>query len=170
MSVQLILIIAILILLLPVAVAAKSFAPWVPTRKKDVQRVINLAGITPGEIWFELGCGDGRTTIAAAKAGARATGIELAWPILFLGKLRALGSPARIKFGSLFRTDLRAADVVYFFGMPESITKKLKTKLETDLKSGTRVISYAFPVDGWKPVRVDKPTEDDIEIYLYRSV
>lgn len=165
---ELIIIIIIFIGFSTLAIAGKSFAPWVPTKKKDVGRVIKLAKIKPGEFWFELGCGDGRMSKAAAQAGAKATGIELALPLYLAALIRTRRTGTTIKFGSLFKTDLTKADVVYFFGMPDKIASKLKIKLEAELMPGTRVISYAFPVEGWEPLVVDKPTEDDIEIYLYR--
>jgi len=164
---ELIIIVIVLIGFSTLAIAGKSFAPWVPTKKKDIERVMRLAELRPGEIWFELGCGDGRMTVAAAQAGSKATGIELALPLYLAAKIRALKSSAKIRYGNLFKLDISNADVVYFFGMPDPITKKLKTKLEAELKPGTRVISYAFPVEGWEPLIVDKPTENDIDIYLY---
>jgi SAM-dependent methyltransferase len=154
--------------LLSLAWSGKSFAPWVPTKKKDVKRIMTLAGLAPGEVWIELGCGDGRTTLAAAKTGARASGIEMAVPMYLIAKLRALQTTANIYFGNLYNFDLTKADVIYFFGMPDAITRKLKIKLEAELKPGTRVISYAFPIKGWGPTKTDKPTKNDIDIYLYQ--
>jgi hypothetical protein len=67
----------------------------------------------------------------------------------------------------LFKTDLSKADIVYLFLMPETI-KKLRPKLEQELKPGARVVSYVFPFKDWKPEKVLERTEKDLPVYLYR--
>ncbi|MEK7173121.1 MAG: class I SAM-dependent methyltransferase [Patescibacteria group bacterium] len=165
------LLLLILIPLISYAYASFSFAPWVPCWRKDLKRIFKLANLRAGEIFYDLGCGSGQVVLSAARQfKARAVGIELALPLYLIcqGK-RLLGQPANVQFKwkNLFSENLSNADAVYFFGMPYSIAAKLKLKLERELKPGARVISYVFPIPGWQPVMIDKPTPKDAAIYLY---
>lgn len=166
----LILMLIIFVFLLSFALAGLSFAPWVPAWNKDLPRIFRLANLQPREIFYDLGCGNGRVVFYAAKNfQAKAIGLEIAWPLYVICKIRQLFSANRkavIKFKSLFTEDLSQADVVYFFGMPAAIAK-LKPKLEKELKPGCRVISYTFPILGWLEQVKDKPQSTDIAIYLY---
>ena len=158
--------------LLSLAIAGKSFAPWVPTWKKDLPRIFKLAALKPGEIFYELGCGSGKVTFYAYKNfKIKAIGIELAIPLYFYCRLKRLlvKNNNQLVFlnKNLFKVDLSKADAVYFFGMPNSIKNKLKQKLTKELKPGARVISYVFPIPGWQPKIIDKPNKKDIAIYLY---
>jgi SAM-dependent methyltransferase len=140
---------------------------WVPTWQKDIKRFLVLAEIKPGQVVYDLGCGDGRLVIAAAHAGAKAIGLEVSiLPFVggFLRKLLAR-SKAKIQFRDFWMVDLGSADVVYFFLIPR-IYKQLKQKLEKELKPGARVIAYVWPIEGWQPVQVDKP-EGRPAMYLY---
>jgi len=161
-----------LLLLLSMAFASSSFAPWVPIWKKDLPRVFKLADLKPGEIFYDLGCGDGKTVFYANKHyKANAIGLEIAIPMYFLCKFKhALKRNKNVlfKYKNLFLENLEQADVVYFFGMPKKLNKKLKHKLEKELRPGTRVISYVFPIQGWDHVKECKPKQGDISIYLYK--
>ena len=171
MSISWIVLVVLLFVLVPLAVAGISFAPWVPTWQVDVDRALRLAQVKPGEGFYDLGCGDGKAVFAAAKLGAKATGIEIAWPLYVFCQIKKLlcSSSARFRLGNLFHLDVSAADVIYIFGMPRTIQQKLRDKLERELKPGTRVVSYAFPIHGWEAVSKDKPTPKQMSIYLYRS-
>ncbi len=163
-----------LIILASVAWASFSLAPWVPTRKRDLPRIASLTRLEPGEIFYDLGCGDGRVAAyIAANSEARAVGVELAIPFYLISKLRQYLSGNRrleFKYRNLFAADLTAADAVYMFSAsPERLTGKLERKLSRELKSGSRIISYAFPIQGWTPVQVDKPTDKEIAIYVYEK-
>lgn len=161
----------IFLLLVPLAIAGVSFAPWVPTWQVDVDRALRLAQLKPGEVFYDLGCGDGKAVFAAAKLGAKATGIEIAWPLYlfcFFKKIVSRIPTAHFKLGNLFNLNVADADVVYIFGMPRTIQQKLRAKLERELKPGARVISYAFPIHGWEAVTKDKPTPKQLSIYLYK--
>jgi cyclopropane fatty-acyl-phospholipid synthase-like methyltransferase len=151
--------------------AGKSLAPWVPCRKKDIKRVLSIAELKPGEVFYELGCGDGRVVVAANKNyQVRAIGVELAVLLYIAAKIRQCfnwNKNLEIRYGSLFKEDLASADVVYVFGMPQTLKAKFKEKLEKELKPGARVVSYVFPIEGWKPIKIDKPTEKDLNVYLY---
>jgi len=148
-----------------------SFAPWVPTRNRDFERIFKLAKLKPGETFYDLGCGDGKLVCYAAKHyQAKAYGAELALPLFLLCLIKKIFSGSKnlcFEFKNLFKVDLQNANVIYFFGLPETINNKLKEKLEREARPGTRIISYAFKINDWLPQLVDQPTENDIPIYLY---
>ena len=166
-----ILLLFLLVVLFTFAWAGKSLAPWVPCRGRDVQRVVELVNLKPGEIFYELGCGDGRIVTAVNKRyHGKAIGLELAVMMYVAAKIRQFfnwDKNLQIKYKNLFKEDLSGADVVYVFGMPFSLKERLRGKLEKELKPGARVISYVFPIAGWEPVKIDKPTERDLSVYLY---
>jgi len=160
------------IILLSVVFANMSLAPWVPTRSRDLKRIFQLSQLKPDEIFYDLGCGNGKTVIYASKNyKAKAIGLEIALPLFFVCKLRQIFHKDKnliFKFKNLFSEDLSPADVIYFFAMPDKISGRLKDKLANEAKSGVRIISYVFPIKNWAPAVVDKPSEKDLPIYLYK--
>ena len=164
--------IAIWLILLTLAITALSLAPWVPTRKKDLKRIKRIANMKKGEIFYDLGCGDGRVTAYMCKeSGVHSIGIELAVPFYFICKIREFFNTdgnLNFKLKSLFQEDLSQADAVYLFAAnSKKLTGKIIKKLEKELKPGAKVISYAFKVKSWKPTIIDKPKSNDVTIYLY---
>jgi len=154
------------------ALAAFSFAPWAPTRKKDVSRVLKLANIRSGQTFYDLGCGTGTVVLEAARNyNLTVIGVELSFPIYFICKIRSFFGKFKgnltLKRKNMFKEDLGKADIVYVFGMPNSLEKKLLPKLEAELKPGAKVISYVFEIKGWKPFIVDWPSSKN-PIYLYK--
>jgi SAM-dependent methyltransferase len=164
-------ILLLFISLISVAVASFSLIVWVPTRKRDLPRLLALASLQQDESFIDLGCGTGTVShFIASKTKAAVTGIELALPFYFWCKLRQAAS--RLKnlhylWGSLFALDLGTFDVIYVFGIPDKLKDKLKPKLERELKPGARVISYAFAIEGWTPSRISKPDPGNVSIYVY---
>lgn len=152
-----------------VAWGAWSFAPWVPTREVDIERMLALAGDVRGKTFVELGSGDGRATLAAARHGAMATGYEIAAPLFLIAWLRGklAGSSARFVMKDFFQVDLRDVDILFFYGTPRPIAEKLRTKLEKELRPGTQVYSYMFEIEGWKPERTDTLTRGTYPLYRY---
>jgi hypothetical protein len=73
-----------------------------------------------------------------------------------------------IKNANLFSTDLSKADVVYIYGLPKIINSRLREKLEKELKPESLVISYAFQIEAWKPIKTNRPTPRDLPIFVYR--
>ncbi len=154
------------ILLCSFAYAAWSAAPWVPTKKHDVERVRALLDLKPGEVVYELGCGDGRMCAALAHEGVRAVGLELSVLQWFAAKLRTWKNrDVEIRLANLYHYDLSKADAVYMFLMPEAY-EKLRLKFERELKKGARVVSYVWPIPGWEPARIDRK-EGAPNLYLY---
>lgn len=142
-------------------------APWVPTHTTDVQRLLALARLTPGQKFYDLGCGDGRILIAAAKHGAQVEGFEISLLPYLLAKWRVLRSkiPAKVHFKDFWFSNLGDADSVYIFLTPPAYPR-LKIKLEQELRPGTKVLCYVWPIKDWQPVAVDTITGQS-KLYLY---
>ena len=159
----------LLLILSTIAIAGVSFAPWVPTRKADFARIFQLANLRAGETFYDLGSGNGQLVIYAVKNfQAKAIGLEIALPLYLICKWRQIFNPGAIfKYKNLFTEDLSRADVIYFFGTPKTIEEKLKIKLAQEIKPGARIISYVFPIQGWLPIKIDKPNSNVAPIYLY---
>lgn len=149
-----------LIILLPMAFAAGSLAPWVPTRAADLSRINSLAALRAGQRVYELGAGNGRVSLYLARRypGNTFVAVERAWPLALLSWFRSkIGGDKNVsvKWADLFKSPLHEADIVYVFGMPEPLKLRLKLKLEQELRPGARLISYAFPLDGLKAQVID---------------
>lgn len=159
-----------LILAVSAGYGAFRAAPWAPTRKGDEERFLRLAAIKPGQKFYDLGCGDGRMLIAAAKAGAVATGYEVSLLMYFITWLKIFFSPYRknckVLCRDFWRADLSQADIIYFFLMP-NVYSKLKAKFKRELKPGTKIISYIWPIDGLTMLAEDKP-KDRNQMYLHQ--
>ena len=159
----------VLIILGSLGYGALSAAPWVPTRKKDIDRLIRLAGTHPGEVVYELGCGDARVLSCFVKTtGTKGIGIEVSLLQYAFAKMRSwwIGPNLRIYWKNLFSVSLSEADVVYLFLMPEAYAK-LRPKFEQELKPGARVITYVWPIPGWESEQVDAQ-EGRATIFLYK--
>jgi len=123
-------ILAIILLLTftTIAMAAASFAPWVPAKGRDLERIFKLADLKAGETFYDLGCGDGRVISYAAKnyKDAKIIGLEISLPFYLICKLRQIfNKNITLKYKNLFVEDLSEADVIYFFGTPKTINDKL---------------------------------------------
>jgi hypothetical protein len=149
-----------------------SFAPWVPVLKKDYKRIFDLANLKPGEIFYDLGCGDGRIVgYASSHFSGVAIGVELQFPLFVVCKIRQLllrNKNLFFKNKNLFDEDLSKADVVYVFGIPRTLAHKVKEKFQKELKPGARVISYLFSIEGFVPESVSRPLKSDNSIYVYQ--
>jgi predicted RNA methylase len=137
-----------------------------------------LAELRAGEIFFDLGAGDGRTVVMAAKEyGARAVGVELREDLAkkALSTIYEQGLQDRITIvnGDMFNVDLTSADVIFLY-LTTSANEKVKPKLENELRQGTRIISHDYEIVGWKPVKVVNFCENQTlgfpshTIYLYK--
>ena len=126
---------------------------WVPTPQALVDKMLDLAKVTPKDNVIDLGSGDGRTVITAAKRGAHALGIEYNPDMVELSKRNAAkeGVSDRASFvkADLFESDFSQAQVISMF-LLSSINLKLRPKI-LDLKPGTRIVSNTFDMGDWKP-------------------
>jgi SAM-dependent methyltransferase len=126
---------------------------WVPTPEVLIERMLDMAKLTPQDIHYDLGSGDGRTAIAAAKRGAQAFGVEFNPEMVALSQRSAIrqGVADRVKFinGDIFQTDFSHATVVTLYLLP-SLNLKLRPTI-LRMKPGTRIVSHAFSMDDWQP-------------------
>ena len=154
-------------------------APFVPSPKSVVEYMLKLADLKAGEVLFDMGSGDGRTVIMAAKTfGARGVGIELredlAKKALATIQENGIEDKVTIMNSSMFDVNLSSADVVYLY-LTTSANEKIRPKLESDLKKGARVVSHDYEIIGWQPERVENFCENpqlgypSHTIYLYRK-
>jgi len=141
--------------------------------------MLQLAELKPGEVLFDLGAGDGRSVIMAAKAfSARAVGVELredlAKKALSTINENDLADRVTIVNGDIFAVNLASADVVFLY-LTTSANEKIRPKLENELKPGVRVVSHDYEMIGWKPEKVENFCENpqlgypSHTLYLYKK-
>jgi len=151
------------------AYAAYVGAPPLLTPKKAVRKMLELAQVGPGDTVYDLGCGDGRVVIMADKEfRAEAVGFELSPFLYVVGQIKRLFSKAsrtKILFRDFYSQDLTKADAIICFLTPRTMPR-LQKKLEKNVKSGTKLVSYAFEAKGWKPEKIEK-LKGLAPIYLY---
>ena len=153
---------AALLFLLPAAAQQKPYEPqvgqagkdviWVPTPDEVVDRMLRMAQVTPNDLVYDLGAGNGKIAIAAAKLGARAVGIEYNPDLAkhAQGNVVAAGvtAKARVVQGDIFATDFSQATVVTMYLLP-NLNMKLRPTLLA-MKPGTRVVSHSFTMEDWE--------------------
>src|SRR5437899_10289720 len=128
--------------------------PYVPTTGPAVEAMLKLAGVRKTDVVYDLGCGDGRIVIAAAKnIGARAVGIDIN-PVRISeakenAKKAGVEKLVRFEENDLFQADIHEASVVTLFLLPD-VNLRLRPKLIQDLKPGTRIVSNTFDMGDWK--------------------
>jgi SAM-dependent methyltransferase len=132
---------------------------WSPTPGRVVQSMLEVAGLQPGETLYDLGAGDGRVIVAAARAGANAVGVEIdplryhviRCRLLWLG----LSGRARVVRADFFAVDLSGADVVCAY-LSQGAVNRLASKLARELTPGARVVSYRRRLPEWPLLRQDE--------------
>jgi len=129
--------------------------PYVPTPQPVVDAMLKVAAVTKGDLLYDLGCGDGRIVVTAAKTyGARGTGFDLNPERIKEANenARQAGVEKLVKFveKNLFETDVSEASVVTLYLLPD-VNLRLRPKLLRELKVGSRIVSHAFDMGDWKP-------------------
>ena len=163
----------IAIIFLPLAIAGLSLAPWLPMRKRDLQRIDKIAQLKNNQIFYELGSGDGRVCFFIAKnnPNSQIIGIEVAWPLFLYSKLKLKFSNIKnlqLIHADAFKTDIGDADVVYFYGLTKTFNQKLLPKFKSELRKGCKVISYVFSADNWEVKKgTDRSSVKDHPINYY---
>ena len=131
---------------------------WVPTPPELVEKMLDMARVTPKDYVIDLGSGDGRNVIAAARRGARALGVEYNPDMVALSRRNAAreGVAEKAKFvqGDMFEADISRATVLALFLLPDNM-RKLKPKFLA-LKPGARIVTNGYEIDGWEPEEVGK--------------
>ena len=128
-------------------------APYVPSPQHVVWRLLDLADVGEDDVVYDLGSGDGRIVLAAAKKyGARGFGVEIDSGLVVKSRIKArnMGVADRVEFrqGDLFETDLSDATVVVLYLWPD-MNNRLRPRLQKELDPGDRVVSHSFDIDGW---------------------
>lgn len=140
------------VIILPNIFAFVKWAPFVPTPMPAVRKMVEAAGLKPGDIVYDIGCGDGRIVHLAVKEyGATGIGIELSPLVYLLARARRFlwSSKAGIEFGNFKWKDFSDADAVFCY-LSDGSMAELENKLKAELKKGARVVSYIYPFPAWK--------------------
>jgi tRNA G37 N-methylase Trm5 len=148
--------------------------PYVPTPQDVVEKMLDLAKVKPDDVVYDLGSGDGRIVITAArKYGAQAVGIEINPDLYRQSRDRInqlnLNPLARVMCEDMFEVSIHPATVVTMY-LLTSENEKLRPKLDRELRSGTRIVCHDFHVPGWEPVQeIDVLSKNDVQhkLYLY---
>jgi SAM-dependent methyltransferase len=140
---------------------------WLPTPDSLVERMLTMAQVGPRDVVYDLGSGDGRLVIAAARRGARATGVEFNPELVAFSERRAreegVSGKARFVRGDIFETDFSEATVVTLYLLP-SLNMRLRPTILA-MRPGTRVVSHAFRMEEWEPDEWSKA--EDRTAYLW---
>ena len=152
-------------------VETKLDVPYVPTKEPIVERMLRMAKVKQGDVLYDLGCGDGRIVITAAKQfGIRGVGIDIDPQRIAEAEenARKAGVADRVKFikGDLFEANIEPATVVTLYLLPE-VNMRLRPKLLSDLKPGSRVVSHNYDMGDWKPEQTAKITVEGTEHTVY---
>jgi SAM-dependent methyltransferase len=156
--------------------------PYVPTPQLVVERMLDLAKVGPDDVVYDLGSGDGRLVIEAARRhGAQGTGVERDGELVERSRAAALEARVadRVRFirGDIFETDLRQASVVTLYLLP-AMMLRLSPKLRAELPAGARVVSHDFPLEDWPQERMVQFDSEEKEqnlgtgatqLFLYRA-
>lgn len=165
--IPLFLVIILLLILSMVWPPDSPWAPWWRTSDEKIRKALELAKVTKKDVVYDLGCGDGRVLIIAAREfGAKGVGIEID-PLRFfiakiLVKINKVGDKVKIIRGNFFEQDLSEASVVFFYLVPKAL-ERLKPKFLKELRPGTRVVTIKYEINLLK-VREDRKNK----IFLYK--
>ena len=145
---------------------------WVPTPPALVEKMLDMAGVTAQDFVMDLGSGDGRNIIAAARRGARGLGVEWDADLVRLSQQTAsaggVGHLARFVRGDMYEADISQATVLALFLLPENLAR-LRPKFE-QLRPGTRIVTNGYAIPGWTAREVHSAEADCgswCEAYLY---
>ena len=157
-------------------IASQKLIPFLPTPVNVVERMLEISDPKPGELLIDLGSGDGRIPlIAAKKYDCMAVGIEINPKLVEISRRKVfreqrLAKKVQIVHGNLFTADLSNAGIITMYLTPTAISL-LKPKLERELKDGTRVVCHDYPIPGWRPILTEEIKSHGAhvhKIYLYK--
>jgi SAM-dependent methyltransferase len=145
-------------------IGAQSLAPFVPTPQDVVERMLKLAGVTKRDVVYDLGCGDGRIVITAAqKFGARGVGVDIDPQRVQQSEENAKKAGVEklvtFKLQDALKTDVSKATVVTLYLLSSS-NLALRPLLTAQLRPGARIVSHAFDMGDWEPLKIDRFTDE----------
>ena len=140
-------------------IASLTGAPFVPTKNAPADAMIRLAGIKKGDTIYDLGSGNGKLLLMAAKKGARTVGFEINPILVLFSNVRG----AHTRWKNFWHADIHDANVIFIYLLPWKMDR-LADKLKQELKPGTTIVSNSFIFPGWKILRQDKQNH----IYVFR--
>jgi len=166
--------ICIWIILILSVVSFFSLAPRVPTKKSDFKRINHLSKLKSGDKFLEIWCGTANVSIYMAKKNPKSqiTWVEFSFLFYSISKIKVYISGLKniqIKYGNALKINIEPYDVIYVFGLPETISEKLAPKLKKELKTSARFLSYCFKMDTKDFTETkDKPDDTTYAIYTYK--
>ena len=166
------------VILISQIISGRCGAPYVPIRRELIKRLLAWGGLSPGDIIYDLGCGDARVLISAVKdfGAKRGIGYEISpWPYLKAGlmlRLAGLADKIQIFRQDFFETNLRDANLVYTYIFPK-LLDRLAFKMTEELRPGTKILCPSFPINltrhgQFKLLKTEK--FDKITAYLYQKI
>lgn len=164
------LIISILILILILFLIGGFYGViWLPTKKKDYDRIAGLADLRPGRVFCDLGSGTGDLFFyLSRKYRIKCIGIEVSPALYLYSKIKSLFyHNVEIRYGDLFSYDLSNIDIIYAFLHPKMYSR-LKTKIDHEIRKGTIIILSCWPFENTRPLKVDQGDNETI-YYLYKN-
>jgi SAM-dependent methyltransferase len=173
LTILLISFIACLVAILIFIILILTKVPFVKTPKKVLEKILSELSIKPTDIVYDLGCGDAQFLIAVEKRfGCQTIGYEISPTAFLLAKLNISLNKAKTKvfYHNFYYQDLSKADFVFCF-LIDSVMPKVQRLLEKQLKKGSQVISFAFPIKEWQPTKVidsDPKNPKASKIYFYQ--
>lgn len=143
-------------------------APWVPMRGRDLSRINRLMPMKSDDVVYDLGCGDARTLTNALEQGAnRAVGYEVSLMPYILARIRGrkYKNKLQIHYTDFWKEDVSEATMIFLF-LSYNAHAKLGKKFMHELRPGTRIATYVWPIEGWIPKVIDK-TPGNLSLYIY---
>uniref|UniRef100_A0A7S0Y6Z5 Methyltransferase domain-containing protein n=1 Tax=Polytomella parva TaxID=51329 RepID=A0A7S0Y6Z5_9CHLO len=147
-------------------------APYYPTPDVIIQRMMKVAEVGPKDVVCDLGCGDGRVLVAAAKLGARGVGYELDKSLANAASINVQEAKVdhlvKVVQGDASKADVTNATVVALY-LSESGNSFLLNSVGPKLKPKTKIVSFFFPINGWEKNLITVDSQDNMSVYLYSS-
>jgi precorrin-6B methylase 2 len=152
-------------------IEGELLSTWEPTPYEVVRKMLEMAEVRQGELLYDLGSGDGRIVITAAEDfQVKSLGFEIDRDLVHMSqkaiRSKRLGRLARVEAQDLMEADFSRPDVITCYLTPEGL-EKVTPKLEAEMKPGSRLVAYKFPIPGWDPVATATIEDDDPEIPLH---
>lgn len=153
--------------------AAFTFAPFMPTSKKIIEKALELAQLKPNEFLYDLGSGTGKVLVISEKNfKAKGVGIEYSTPFFIISKINLFlqgVKQSKVYNKSFLDADLSKADVIFMFLTPKAF-RLLENKIKTEVKLGTRIVTFSSPLLSLTPEKIEPAPGTKEKIFLYRII